>query len=457
MSATRQISKGLVFAAAAGLAVAVTGCSSGSSDIREDGRIVIDYWEKWTNFEKEAMQRIDDYNASQDKVWVNFVSQSSLERKLLLATSGGNPPDVSGFWSYALPSFVDMGALQPLDYYMEDAGVDGEDYVPSIYALCHYRDHTWGLPTTPASIALHYNVDMLEEAGLDPAADLATLDRFDAASQALTRSGDDGKYDQMGFLPTDPGWWTPMWGMWFGDPLISADGQELTCDSPESIAALEWFASFTKDYDYEKMRLFESAHRGQFASSSNSFMSNRMAMKLQGVWMASFIETFGPDVKWAAAPFPAGFETGGEPVTIVETDLLVIPRGAEHPREAWDFIQFVQQQRNMERLCLDQFKFSPLREVSEDFYASHPNKEIELFRELAESKNAFGAPQIAIWTEYRDELGAAYQQLWTNPGGSDPETLMRQVKERLQPRLDQANRAWERVREDRLAAWSARP
>ena len=37
------------------------------------GRIVLEYWEKWTGFEREAMARVvEDFNQSQEKIFVRF-------------------------------------------------------------------------------------------------------------------------------------------------------------------------------------------------------------------------------------------------------------------------------------------------------------------------------------------------------------------------------------------------
>ncbi len=73
---------------------------------------------------------------------------------------------------------------------------------------------------------------------------------------------------------------------------------------------------------------------------------------------------------------------------MVEADLLVIPAGARHPREAFEFIRYVNQQKPMEKLCLGQRKFTPLREVSPEFFQRHPNPYIGEFLELAKSPNA---------------------------------------------------------------------
>jgi len=63
------------------------------------GRVVVDYWEKWSGFEAEAMQSvINDFNRSQDRIEVRFLSISPIDVKLMLAASAGNPPDLAGIW-----------------------------------------------------------------------------------------------------------------------------------------------------------------------------------------------------------------------------------------------------------------------------------------------------------------------------------------------------------------------
>ncbi|MBI1290718.1 extracellular solute-binding protein [bacterium] len=439
----------------AGFAMLLAAASAGAEADAVSQRVEITYWEKWTNFEKEAMQRVvDRYNSSQDRITVRFVSMSQIDRKLLLATAGGNPPDVAGFWSHTVVDYADRGALTPLGPLMKRDGITADQYLPSILDGCSYRGYVWGLPSTPATMALHYNRRLFREAGLDPDRPPQTIAELDEYARKLTRTDADGNYIQMGFIPTDPGWWGPFWSFWFGGHLASADGKELLCDTPESIRAFTWFQSYIKDYDQRKLRLFEATYRGQFASPSNSFMAERVAMQLQGVWMSSFIKEYGPNMDWAVAPFPSETYNPDAPSTVVECDMLVIPRGARHVEEAWDFIKFVQRQDNMEELCLGQGKFSPLREVSEEFYARHPNPYIRTFRRLAESPNAKAVPRIGVWSEYRDEIAAAVQTIWTssNPP-ADVESVLRRVRERIQPKLDRVNKRWELVREERIKEW----
>ena len=55
----------------AGLPLAGTGCAQQAEEYTPDGRLILQYWEKWTGFEGEAMQSVvDAFNASQDELFV---------------------------------------------------------------------------------------------------------------------------------------------------------------------------------------------------------------------------------------------------------------------------------------------------------------------------------------------------------------------------------------------------
>jgi multiple sugar transport system substrate-binding protein len=152
--------------------------------------------------------------------------------------------------------------------------------------------------------------------------------------------------------------------------------------------------------------------------------------------MANFIEANAPDMKWAAVPFPHPADRPDLAGTsYIDMDILVIPRGAAHPDEAWEFINYVQSQEGMELLCMGQKKHSPLAEVSDEFWEKHENPFIRLFYDVSSSPNAIVPPKIAVWPEIAAEMNAAYD---TIQNGGDVETALRKVDERMQPRLDKA-------------------
>jgi len=121
-------------------------------------------------------------------------------------------------------------------------------------------------------------------------------------------------------------------------------------------------------------------------------------------------------------------------VTSAEADVLVIPQGSRHPEEAFEFIRYVNSQKAMEKLCLGQKKFSPLAEVSEEFWQQHPHPYIRLFQSLGRSANAYAVPKTGIWNEYARELtnGVDLIQNLTLA----PAKALGEVERRMQTALD---------------------
>ena len=397
-------------------------------------RIHITYWEKWTGFEFDAMKAVvDDFNQSQDQITVDFLSVSNIRDKTLLAISGGVPPDLAGLESGHVSQFADEHALMPLDDLCREAGITPARYVKAYWDICNYKGHIYALPTTPASTALHYNRALLKAAGLDPNHPPETLEELSAMAEKITKRDPNGHISVAGFLPAEPGWWNFEWGSVYGGKLWNGK-DTITSDSKENILGYEWVQSFSKKYGPGQIQTFKSGFGG-FSSPQNAFMSSQVAMELQGVWMYNFIHMYQPNLDWAAAPFP---HPASRPdlarMTFVDEDILCIPRGAKHVKEAFEFAKFVQSQHGMEELCMGQKKQTPLKYVTPEFLAKHPNPYIKLFIEMAQEKNAVCAPAVGIWPEYQDELNNAYDQI--SLLHLSPAEALKKVRLRMQPKLD---------------------
>lgn len=450
--------------------VLLAACADGPHQPAAGPRHVV-YWEKWTDFEGEAMGRVvEGFNQRERAraahepgyrpIEVEMVVISSIEQKLLIASASGDPPDVAGIYSSMTAGYADKGALTDLTPLAAADGIQRSHYVGRYYDLGLHRGKLWSLPTAPASAALLWNKRLFREAGLDPEKPPETLEQLDEMAERLTRfqvdlpSGEvevrsgylpDVKPDkkrliQAGFLPAEPFWWVHGWGYLFGGKLI--DGGRITAASPENVRAYTWFASYSQKLGVDAVRRFRSGF-GSFASAQNPFLSGRLAMQLQGVWMYNYIKKFADGMQWGAAPFPAPADhpelRGTNPA---ELDSLVIPAGSKHAAEAWAFIRYTQRQEVMEQLCLGQRKHTPLAEVSPEFYAQHPNPYIGLFRELGASDAAWSVPKTGIWNQYQRELMTAAEQIASLT--VTPRQALSEVEQRMQPALDRNEASYQR-------------
>jgi len=450
------------------LALALHCLSGCATPKNEHAARHISYWEKWTGFEGEAMDAVvDDFNEKERAhakldpnyapIEVEKVTISNVEQKLLIAIAGGNPPDLAGNYSFYVPAYADGGALTDLGPMLENSGFDRSAYIAHYLELGEYRGKTWALPIVPASIALLTNKRLFKEAGLDPDKPPTTIEELDEYAAKLTQwevtlpNGEkkietgylpdvppsQKRLIQAGFLPSEPGWWSYGWGYFFGGSLLDGPNQ-ISAESPANLRAYDWVASYSKHLGIGVIKRFRSGF-GNFASPQNGFLSGKVAMVLQGVWMHNFIEKYAPGLQWAAAPFPY---PKGQPelafTTEADADVLVIPKGSPHPQEAFEFLKYLSTQPALEKLCLGQQKFTPLKAVSEDFWRAHPNPYIRLFRELGMSKNAFAIPQTGIWNEYNRELGNAVDLIQNQT--QTPEVALSNVQTKMQTALDRNHR-----------------
>lgn len=101
--------------------------------------------------------------------------------------------------------------------------------------------------------------------------------------------------------------------------------------------------------------------------------------------------------------------------------MLVIPRGAKHAREAWEFLKYAnsnnpeahsrEELSGIELTCFLQEKNSPLAKWSPYFEQHHPHPFIGVFRELARSPRAYHVPFMGVWQEYQREINTAFDKV----------------------------------------------
>ncbi len=411
------------------------------------GKVIVQYWEKWPGKERAAMESIVDWfnrTVGEEKgIYVQYLSMSNINQKTLVSTAGGVPPDVAGLWDVEVAQFASMGALLPLDEMAAAHGITEDYYKPVYWNACRYNGVLYALISTPAATALHYNkqiflerADALRAAGLDPDRPPRTLRELDEYAKALdvieTLPNGRKHIISAGYLPMEPGWFLAHTGYWFGVSVFDEQTQTLQLNHPKMVEALEWIQSYSKRLGVETMGEFRSGF-GTFNSTQNPFLTGMVAMVKQGPWMANYIEHLKPEMNrwkmskeqeatlpreqrkqnyaWAAAPFPSAVP-GLENVSYCGFDTLVIPRGARHPKEAFEFIAFVNRQDVMERLNTLHCKNSPLTKVSDEFLENHPNPYIDVFEQLASSPNARALPSIGIWPQVAAELNNAIQEVY---------------------------------------------
>ncbi len=375
-----------------------------------------------------------------NRITVDFLSVGQIEQKTLLATAGGDPPDISGVYLIDVCAFADRNALSPLSPFIREDGSTPEQFT-SRYARAYanmgtYRGEIWGVPSTPTTGALYWNKDLFRAAGLDPERPPRTIAEMVSMSKKLTVRDAAGNLKQVGFHSSAV---RVNWALvpWFGGELF--DGKNVTVGtSPQALTAYTWATGFTAKYSKEEVRHLTSSF-GNGLSAQDPFMVGQVAMLFDGVWRYNYIQQYAPGLNYGITTWPEALP-GIDDFTVAEADMLVIPRGARHPREAWEFLKYVSSPNlaaqsldelsGAERLCYMQQKASPLTQWSPFFAAHHPNPYIPIFRQLAESPHAVSVPKIGIWNEYQGNLSLAFDKM--RLGLANPDQALQHCQERMQ-------------------------
>ena len=426
-------------AALATLAVAGTGFAmfGPRGDAEHVGnRRILQYWEKWTGHEAVAMQQIvDEFNASQDKIFVRFFSMSSIDQKAMIAIAGGRPPDIIGLYNFNVPAYAESGAIIPLDDLAADRNIKQEHYVSALWPLLTHENKLYSVVSTCGSVAMFYNRTLFAQHGLDPDNPPQTIEQLDDANRILTQRDNAGRLSRVGYLAPHPGWWLWHWGYHFGGNLYDQTNNRALATSPQNIQAFQWLAEHARWLNPRDTDNFRAGF-GPYSSPQNAFLEGRIAIVQQGPWLANVIDAFQPDMDYAVAPFPthSSILDPSAPTGLLDADVLVVPRGAQDPEASMDFIAHVQRPENIQRLSAAHCKNAPLCNMPDSFSANHRHRFVKVPDQIANSPNAYFFPRTRVWPQYEDAMRNAFFTTWA--GRLDPADALQSAQSLVQARLD---------------------
>src|SRR5690606_19944129 len=173
MTTARRRRRTLGTAAAAAAAVVLASCSPGADDADDGGSasegggttVTFRLWDERAAPAYE--ESFDAFNAQQPdiRVEVEVVPWADYWERLPLDLSSGEMADI--FWTNTsnFGRYADSGDLIDIS---EALGTDHDEWEASVAELYERDGSLWGVPQLWDSIALYYNADLVEQAGVDP-------------------------------------------------------------------------------------------------------------------------------------------------------------------------------------------------------------------------------------------------------------------------------------------------
>ena len=260
-------------------------------------------------------------------------------QKYPTSTAAGNPPDMVIFHAAEVQQMASEGLMTPLEDIMyADGSVKKADYNPTLIAQITVDGKTMAVPFDNHGWLLWYNKSLITAAGLDPTKLPKNGAEFITWAQKLTTDVN-GKHPlDAGFDKNNVNVWaheftwtrytepTTMWQ--FGGGVLAADNKTVLLDSPQSIAAIQYWHDLMYKY-----YVVPPAVPGKMWAG-DLYKNNRLVFMWEGTWTKGFMND-NPDV-WAktGVDFINSLAPDGKQAVKFDSHVMVIPAGVDAAGQA---------------------------------------------------------------------------------------------------------------------------
>lgn len=331
----------LRLAGTASAAAAVGACAptvaSPTPRIRDKVQLVYQDWRTdW--FPPMAQELLEQFHARHPNIRVFYTPDpENVGEKTGAAMEAGSAPDVFAGCCDYFPIWAQRDYcldLRPFVAADLDAATIAE-WDAAQYRSFFARDgRQFGLPKYHGALALYYNKDVFDAAGMPyPTADWTHADYQAAMTGLATPRDADGHRATWGSM-LDVFWdRIQIHVNGFGGHLVDPDDPtRCRMAEPPAVEAVEWLRA--RIWDDRVMASFLDVEN---MATRDAFAAGRLAMVEDGSWALKDILT-NAAFRVGVAPFPAGPHRR---VTLATTDGFGIYAGTRHPEAAWELLKFL--------------------------------------------------------------------------------------------------------------------
>ncbi len=382
------------------------------------------------HWEASLMDAFDTYEevAPNIDLQLDYVSYGDKDTKYATEIAAGAGPDVIHLHAYSLRSFIERDFLHELDSFIQAEGGESflEPWYPQTLELMRHEDTYYAIPGDFMSMALFYNANLFEEAGLDPDQPPETWGEFLEYAQALTQDRDgDGQIDTWGFGTI--GAISPGFELRFTPILFSHGGEYLnednTCSALHTPEAREAFTFFVELFT--EHGVIPPGVTAQNAGTVREQMANeQIAMLLGSGWTAPIVDSVNPDLNafetLRVADVPVKEGADPEFTTTAWLSAWAINPNTEHPEEAWELVKFITAEPQEQQWFDDARVTSARQDVSEAYEPLTSDKFAQAI--AGQLPKAKFVPQIKEWPQIIETVNSAAQAAFT--GDKTPEQAL---------------------------------
>ncbi len=396
----------------------------GTGSLEISGDVTIQYWQyelaAKTQLVEELIPEFHEVNPGITVEHVNF-PYDDFRQQVAAAVQAGEGPDVLNVYYGWIPAYVQQQFLVPLPQDIFSADVIREAYFPMVQAA-EVEGEYYALPTAVRTLALFYNRDILEAAGVEPPSNWEEL--VEVAKATVQKEGDN--FEVVGFTWDVGGqghnWWREALNRQNGQIPYTDDRRELLWTEPECIEAFNYATSFIMEHGVTQA--------GFQTDGATAFAAGKAALHIDGSYRLGSLAIDAPDLNFGVVPLPehkekasfASFWANGITRNAAEGDKLIAA-------SKWiDFLSSAEVQRRWTAAIGE----LPARQALANDPALLENEKLVAFIEsLPYSYATFFVNESTL----RQAVIDAFDQVVLN--GVDAETAVAEAEAQVQEELDE--------------------
>ena len=308
---------------------------------------------------------------------------------------GGEAHDV--FWMNA-PNFsvyVAKGVLLSLQSTISEDGIVLKNYPQGLVDMYSYNGDIYGIPKDFDTIALYYNKDLFDAAGVDYPDDTWTWDELKKTAKMLTSD------DQWGFAAPITEDQAGYWNLIFqnGGQVLSDDGKQVLLSGDRACEAILFLHSFIEDGISPSHDIMQS-----FDALNQLFPSGRVGMVFAGSWMTKTYAEANVRLDIASLP------TKTNRATIIHGVANAVWAGTKHPEAARALVEFMASHEVADMVASSGTVIPAYKGYQKNWINSIP--EMNLAVHIDSTNYAVPYPTSSLGSGWNDSVAAALQRAW---------------------------------------------
>jgi multiple sugar transport system substrate-binding protein len=398
---SRRTLLGAAGVAAAGGALALSGCSSGGGGVSSElgtmaARSAKDSisFQIWDAAQAPAMRQIidafhEDYPGIE--VTMSIAAYASYFERLRIQAMGDDLPDV--FWING-PNFelyASHGLLQDLG---DLEGFDPENYPENLVELYTYGTTRYAIPKDFDTIGLWYNRELLHRAGVDAPDGSWSWEQYRDASEQVTRKlrsdriwGNPGGVETQAYI-------YPL-ALQAGGFIISEDQSTSGYDDPGTLEAFEFLRGMIDDGIAPDVR-YTTENPPQ-----DLFSDGRAALMTSGNWQAAVLQDSVVKEQINAAPLLHGKQEGN----VIHGIGYAMSAHSVHKPAASAFLSFLGSKKAARIQGAAGAANPAFIGTNDSFFDALPGFDLELFVDAAKSARPYPVSQnTSAWNQLEELL-----------------------------------------------------